>query len=953
MRLNQRNEAQTNAIQAKDNFETSERIRLAAQAQIALDNGEGGDLPALLALRSLQFSYSPEADAALLQALDRGFTQQQYLGHTDSVRDVSLSPDGRTVLTASADNTARLWDAQTGQELQQFIGHTQIINVAEFSPDSLRVLTVSLDGTARLWDTQTGEELRQFIGHTGGLTGADFSPDGQTIVTSGYDNVARLWDAQLGEELRQFTGHADLISRVDFSPNGRYIATASADNTAKLWDVETGEELRQFLGHTDFVGSARFSADGQHLITESADLTARLWDIQTGLELRRFVGHTEILNDVAISPDGRYVLTGSLDKTARLWDTQTGEELRQFIGHTGGVGTVAFSGDGQFVLTGSFDRSARLWDVWLETEPRRLEISLNAKEQSGFSTASLTPDNDYVFTTGQAYDASVVRFWALQSGAFEKELTLDVATINDHALSPNGDYLLTGSADNQAQLWDTEMGHEVQSFTGHTGSVLAVAFSIDGQRILTGSADNTARLWDVETGQEIQTLIGHTNAILSASFSSDGQYILTASADQSARLWDMQTGQQLQHFTGHLGSVLDVAISVDGNQILTSSADKTARLWDAQTGQIIQSFIGHSDQVTNIAFSPDGHTILTGSVDQTARLWDIQTGQTVRQLVGHISPLRFVGFSTDGQHLLSGDTQSAYIWRRHLDSIVDFTCSQLSHDLSDTQRAFYNLASDTPTCAAFTEAVATVAPTWTPASIETVSVSDIVLEPLVQSAAEEQPDSSLPSDPDTIEFVFLNDAANLLIGAPMQDVFIEVADGQIERPQDVAATTLSQPLFRSTELIEPDFLEEPFEVGPYEKGEPLDLTLEEWLAATGQGTYTVIGNRAVVELSFQNLIPNGVYTLWCSELHLPPNTKINDRACGASDGSENVFNADDAGNMAVTMEIDTVPPAPEGKIYPLAVAYHSDGQTWGAHPGDFGYNVHVQLFFELSRPVAE
>ena len=159
--FNQRNIAQ-------DNFITAERIRLAAQAQIALDNGEGGDLPTLLAMRSLQLGYPPEADAALLNALTRGFTRQRYIGHTDAIYDIDFSPDGRYMVTAGLDATARLWDVQTGQELRRFAPPVRIVHAVEFSPDGRYLLTGSPGPAARLWDVQTGQEVRQFIGHTGG-----------------------------------------------------------------------------------------------------------------------------------------------------------------------------------------------------------------------------------------------------------------------------------------------------------------------------------------------------------------------------------------------------------------------------------------------------------------------------------------------------------------------------------------------------------------------------------------------------------------------------------------------------------------------------------------------------------------------------------------------------------------------------------------------------------------
>ena len=346
----------------------------------------------------------------------------------------------------------------------------------------------------------------------------------------------------------------------------------------------------------------------------------------------------------------------------------------------------------------------------------------------------------------------------------------------------------------------------------------------------------------------------------------------------------------------------------------------------------MQKFLGHTDQVVQVAFSLDGRYALTGSTDQTARLWDLQSGQVIRQFVGHTSALLFAGFSADGRYVLTGDTQAAYIWRTALEDIIAFTCTQLSRDFTLDERQLYIITDAAPTCPEFSERTVAAEPTWTPAPVST-----LVLAPLAQPTAE------------VIEIVFLTDAANIQFGVPMQDVYIDDGDGMIMRPQDLSAETLAQPLYRATTLIEPDFLEEPFEVGPFEKGEPLGLTLAEWLDATGRGTYTILGNRAVLDLTFENLIPNGVYTLWCTEIHVPPDTKIIDHPCGAPDGSENTVIADAQGRGAIRLEMDVLPPSTEEVIISLGFAYHSDGLTHGAHPGEFGYNLHVQLFYEFPQ----
>jgi hypothetical protein len=127
--------------------------------------------------------------------------------------------------------------------------------------------------------------------------------------------------------------------------------------------------------------------------------------------------------------------------------------------------------------------------------------------------------------------------------------------------------------------------------------------------------------------------------------------------------------------------------------------------------------------------------------------------------------------------------------------------------------------------------------------------------------------------------------------------------------------------------------------------------LGEWLSASGQGSYTVTGDRAKIELTFENLVPNGIYTAWCTRVTFPPNVKIVDKPCGAADGTENTFTADARGNARFELELATLPPSSAETATSIALAYHSDGKTYGAYPGDFGLNSHVHIAAVI--PVAE
>jgi WD40 repeat protein/uncharacterized caspase-like protein len=569
------------------------------------------------------------------------------------VTSVAFSPDGRRVLTGSADWTAKLWDALTAQELRTFAGHSASVAGVAFSPNGRRVLTGSYDKTAKLWDAVTGQELRTFPGHSEEINSVAFSPDGRHLLSGSKDGTVKLWDAETGQELRTFVGNSDEILSVAFSPDGRRVLMGSWNKTAKLWDTETGQELRTFAGHSASVSGVAFSPDGRQVLTGSYDKTAKLWDAETGREIRTFAGHSASVSGVAFSPDRRQVLTGSNDGTAKLWDAETGREIRTFAGHPqpGGVASVAISPDGRQVLTGSYDKTAKLWDVETGHELRTF-----AGHSSGVLSVAFSTDGRRVLTGNEDNTA---KLWDAETGQGLRIFAGHAWFVESVAFSPDGRLVLTGSFDKTAKLWDAETGKELRAFAGHSAGVTSVAFSPDGQQVLTGSDDGTAKLWDTETGKELRTFDGHHSVeVTSVAFSPDGRHLLTGSKDATAKLWDTQTGKELRTFAGHFffpdNDAFSVASAPDGRRLLTGSGDGTAKLWDADTGQELRTFEGHSDCVTSVAYSPDGQRALTGSRDKTARLWDAETGQQLRIFAGHSDAVTSVTFSPNGRRVLTG-----------------------------------------------------------------------------------------------------------------------------------------------------------------------------------------------------------------------------------------------------------------------------------------------------------
>ena len=662
----------------------SESQRLAAEANTILQSGGDPELAALLSLRALNTAYTAQADVALQQASKGDFGRLLYTGHTDSVDDLAFSPDGRFALSGSLDNTARLWNVETGQELYTLIGHTGGIRSVAYSPDGNYLLTGSTDNTARLWDAQTGQELYTLTGHTSEVNGVTFSPEGQYVITGGLAGAVRFWDVKTGQEVRSFT-QDEGIYEMALSPDGQYILTGDKlTGKMRLSEASTGLEASHATGlNTAETNTVTFSPDGRYVLAGDIIGGVYIWDLQqVEGEPRIFSGHTEWVYKVRVSPDGTYALSAGHDSTARLWNIQRGEEVRRFI-CTNHATSIAFSPNGQTLLVGERDGNIRLWDVEPPADPRTFGGHTNVITDAKFS-----PDGRHVLTG--SFDQTA-KLWDVATGQELHILRGHTEQISGVAFSPDSCYALTGSSDKTARLWDVKTGQAVRTFT-HPDQVFGVAFSPDGRYILTGSWDKAARLWDVESGREVRVFT-HPAVVFGVTFSPDGCYILTGSFfDGTSRLWEVETGREVRQFPGYAGFVAGLSFSPDGKYIITSAEGTTGQLWDVETGQPLERFPGDSGR-----FSEDGKLLLTGGL-KTAHLWDRATGKQLRTF-GVTNNLWSVEFSPDSQFILiSGSIQTAQLWDTHYRALVDSVCARVLRDFTDEERQKYGISDEHPTC---------------------------------------------------------------------------------------------------------------------------------------------------------------------------------------------------------------------------------------------------------------
>ena len=408
----------------------------------------------------------------------------QTLKHPERIISMTLSPDGKTLISGSEDRRIRLWDTRTGKNTQTV---DMGIETLTYSPDGSKIAVATHE--ILLLNAKTAQLQQTFSGHTNGIYRVVFSSDGSTLVSASWDGTIRLWNTSTGSHRLTIEGHFTFRSSA-LSPNGKTIATASDDGIF-LWNASNGKFTNAFdVGERSH--AVAYSPNGKTLAVErwNDGPQIQLLNTRTGRVKRTLRRQGEYARFIAFSPDGKMLASGSRDGTILLWNAGTGKLQKTLSGHTGEITAIAFSPDGKVLATGSWDGTVNLWNAG--TGKLQKTISLEGRPSVAFS-----PDGK-VLAIGSWREIQLLN---AQNGQVKQTIDGRGEAL---AYTKDGKTLASGGW-RRIHLWNARTGEPQRALTGPPEGVGWLAFDPKDNTLVSRGWDGTIFIWDMNALPELIT----------------------------------------------------------------------------------------------------------------------------------------------------------------------------------------------------------------------------------------------------------------------------------------------------------------------------------------------------------------------------------------------------------------------------------------------------------------
>ena len=664
-------------------------------------------------------------------------------GHSDEINSIAVTSDGIRAITASKDNTLKVWDLVKREEINTLTGHTGEVKSVIITKDGQTAISASADKTIKVWDLETGEEIHNFV-QTTFISTIVISPDDKTLVFALENKTIKVWDLVTGKELQTLTRQTRLLinsqavngfilhnqeasnfndkslKKVAITSDETKAVLAMTDGTLRIFDLST-ENILHILD--DSVETFLISPDDKYIVS-AYHLNLNIWNLTTGEKLKTINDKSEsvrgkTISAIAITPNGKYIVSAfrsnkkQSDRSYRkrnkkendtkedflkVWNLGTGEEIYNLVGHTDSVTAVAITSNGKRVVSASDDNTVRIWDLGSGNELNEMRFKL--KDKTRINAIIISPDNlKIVFAVSDNK-----RWFSLL------DILGDGDFINDDKYK---------KSDGRVIIADFEGDKILHNFIAHNYLITAINLTPDAQRVVSSSLDGCLKIWDLASGQLITTLTVDS-PINDCTVAQDNLTFLAGDITGKVHLMKLEGIETDSHSSDKqsnsiasdsflnssakeeqivifaislliLSKLPKLGLLLLQNYLLSNSKSLTISISKIATYYSAHNIL----KVKAIAITPDGGKAISVGMDNTLKIWDLDTINLESTMKGRTMLKGAVAVTPDGQRVVCGSGSFHYrvleIWELETGRLLNpINERNLIAEISLVLRGIYN-----------------------------------------------------------------------------------------------------------------------------------------------------------------------------------------------------------------------------------------------------------------------
>lgn len=543
------------------------------------------------------------------------------------------------------------------------------------------LLTTSKDALIKIWDLESQHCIETHVAQTNGECWAlSVAPDESGCITAGNDGELKVWSIDA-------KGLSDIAGRV-------------TEGSGKHCLRERGILYRQGKDRTLGI---KFHARGNYIAAHGSEKAVELWrirsesEVQKSLARKRKRRREKALAAVAVNGtvDGDDLL-GDNGKPDELPSADVSDVIVPYI-------IVRTSGKVRSFDWAS-DRTSKALQLLIAMTNNLMEVySVPTKQKEETSKSEEPPDYNRTFSVEMPGHRTDVRALCLSSDdrmlASASNGSLKIWNIRTQscirtlecgyalcaAFLPGDKIVVVGNRNGELELFDIASSSLIETVKAHEGPVWTLHVHPNGESMVSGSADKTAKFWTFEVVQEEipgtkrttpRLKLLHTRTlkvadeILSLRFSPDSRLLAVALLDNTVKVFFVDSLKLFLNLYGHKLPVLNMDISYDSKLVVTCSADKNVRLWGLDFGDCHKALFAHQDSIMQVAFVPhnqdgNGHHFFSASKDHIIKYWDGDKFEQIQKLEGHHGEIWALVVSRTGEFVVSAShDKSIRVWQQ-------------------------------------------------------------------------------------------------------------------------------------------------------------------------------------------------------------------------------------------------------------------------------------------------